>query len=156
MTETIWEFREGDADHIDVQALVSEHLAHMRGQSPPESVHAIDIAALSGSDVRFVTAWSRGVLAGMGAYRLMGGQDAELKSMRTTEAVRGQGLGRALLHHLIDRARAEGIRTLWLETGSTESFAAARGLYLSEGFSRCPPFGDYIDDPESAFFSRRI
>lgn len=152
----VWEFRDDDLTDAGVQTLVAEHLAQMHGQSPPESVHAIGVSALCAPDVRFVTAWRDGELAAMGAYRRMGGRDAEVKSMRTSESARGSGLGRALLRHLIDRARAEGITTLWLETGRTPPFAAARGLYLSEGFEECAPFGEYAEDPESVFYRRAV
>lgn len=152
----MWEFRNDDLSGAQTQALVAEHLAQMHGQSPPESVHALGTAALAAPGVRFVTAWRDGELGGMGAYLRLGDGDAELKSMRTTEAVRGQGLGRMLLRHLIELARQEGIRTLWLETGSTAPFAAARGLYASEGFVECAPFGDYAEDPESVFYRRDL
>ena len=152
----MWEIRSDDLSADATRALVAEHLSEMLGQSPPESVHALGVAALSAPDIRFVTAWRAGELGGMGAYRRMGEHDGELKSMRTTTAARGRGLGRLLLQHLIAMARAEGITTLWLETGAGEPFAAARGLYASEGFESCGPFGDYRHDPESVFFRRDI
>ncbi|MGW8484582.1 GNAT family N-acetyltransferase [Microbacterium sp. NPDC055903] len=152
----MWELRDDDLTDADVQALVDEHLSHMLGQTPPESVHAVGVAALRADDVRFVVARRGGELGGMGAYRRMSAGDAELKSMRTTDAVRGTGLGRLLLRHLVVAAQAEGITTLWLETGSGAPFAAARGLYRSEGFVECPPFGDYTDDPESVYFRRDL
>ena len=150
-----WEFRDDDLSGVEVQHLVAEHLAHMHGQSPAESVHAIGISALQAADIHFVTAWRDGVLGGMGAFRRMGARDAEVKSMRTTDAVRGQGLGRLLLRHLIGAARADGVAT-WLETGSGEAFIAARTLYETEGFVECPPFGDYVVDPESVFYRTAI
>ena len=41
-----------------------------------------------------------------------------------------------------------------LETGSAPAFAPARSLYESFGFTYCPPFGDYVDDPNSVFLTR--
>jgi putative acetyltransferase len=152
----MWEIRDDDLTAAQTRALVAEHLAEMHGQSPPESVHAIGITALRAPEIRFVTAWRDGELGGMGAYRRMSERDAELKSMRTTAAARGQGLGRLLLEHLVRNAREEGIITLWLETGAGEPFAAARGLYASAGFEICEPFGDYLADEESVFFRRDI
>lgn len=152
----MWEFRDDDLSGETTRSFVAAHLDQMHSQSPPESVHALGIAALNGPDVLLITAWRDGVLGGMGAYRRMGDGGAELKSMRTADDVRGQGLGRMLLHRLIESARAEGITTLWLETGSTDPFIAARGLYVSEGFAECGPFGAYREDPESSFYRRDI
>lgn len=152
----MWEFRDDDLTGAQTRAFVSDHLAQMHAQSPAESVHALDVDALRSPEIRFVTAWRGDDVCGMGAYRRMPGHEAEVKSMRIAKAVRGLGLGRLLLRHLVESARAEGIDVLWLETGSSADFRAARGLYLSEGFVRCDPFGSYREDPESVFFRREI
>lgn len=47
-------------------------------------------------------------------------------------ALRGRGLGRRLIGELLDHARADGYRGLWLETFSDLSTAAA--IYRSYGF----------------------
>ncbi|WP_309129537.1 GNAT family N-acetyltransferase [Microbacterium sp.] len=152
----MWEIRADDLSDPMVRAFVDEHLDDMYAQTPPASVHALGVAALRMPQVRLFTAWREGALAGMGAYVRIGPLDAEVKAMRTSIAARGRGLGRVLLNHLIAGARAERIRTLWLETGSGPKFAAARGLYEAEGFVPCPPFGDYGEDPESVFYHRDI
>ncbi len=150
----MWEIRDDDLTSADVLGLVDEHLAQMHGQSPAESVHAVGVAALRADDVRFIVARRGPELGGMGAYRRISDRDAELKSMRTTDAARGTGLGRLLLQHLVALARGEGITVLWLETGSSEHFLPARRLYRSEGFVECGPFGEYREDPESVYFQR--
>ena len=45
---------------------------------------------------------------------------------------------------------------LWLETGSRDASAAARRLYERVGFTYCPPFGSYVEDPESVFMTRHL
>ena len=40
-----------------VHALLEEHLRNMHALSPPESVHALDLAGLRGPDMTFWTAW---------------------------------------------------------------------------------------------------
>jgi putative acetyltransferase len=42
---------------------------------------------------------------------------------------------------------------LSLETGSWEYFRPARSLYRKHGFVECPPFGDYVLDPNSVFMT---
>lgn len=49
--------------------------------------------------------------------------------MHTAETARGHGIGRAMLTHLLEAARAQGFRRVSLETGTTAAFAAARALY---------------------------
>jgi putative acetyltransferase len=73
--------------------------------------------------------------------------------MHTAEAMRGQGAGSAILTHIIDMARADGLTRLSLETGSSDYFIPARAFYRKHGFSDCEPFGDYQPDPNSAFLS---
>jgi putative acetyltransferase len=53
-------------------------------------------------------------------------------------------------------AAARGIRSLWLETGTTPDFDAARRLYESEGFAYCGPFEGYVEDPFSVFMTRAL
>jgi len=55
------------------------------------------------------------------------------------------------LRHMIAHASLTGLTRLSLETGSQPGFVAARGLYMREGFSECPPFADYRPDPNSTF-----
>ena len=65
-------------------------------------------------------------------------------------------IGRAMLRHIMEDAAERGIRSLWLETGSTDDFAAARGLYASEGFRECEAFAPYEPDPLSTFMTREL
>jgi putative acetyltransferase len=76
--------------------------------------------------------------------------------MRTANAALGRGVGKAMLHHLLAIAKADGIGRISLETGSTEQFAAANRLYEKNGFERTRPFGDYPDTPWTHFYSRTI
>ncbi len=46
-----------------------------------------------------------------------------------------------------------GYDRLYLETGSQDFFAPARRLYQRHGFSICPPFADYGDDPNSVYMT---
>ncbi len=39
--------------------------------------------------------------------------------MRVVDAFLGQGIGRAILRHIVEDADERGIRSLWLETGVT-------------------------------------
>ncbi|HEX9227916.1 MAG TPA: GNAT family N-acetyltransferase [Arthrobacter sp.] len=137
----------------DVQELLSEHLADMFATSPAESVHALDSAALSGPAITFWTARDESEVLGCGALKQLEPGQGEIKSMRTAAHARGRGVATLLLRHIVDEARRSGYSRLYLETGSQEFFAPARRLYQRHGFSTCPPFGGYGEDPNSVYMT---
>lgn len=136
----------------DLRRLIGEHLADMHATSPPESVHALGLAALATPEVMVWTARNDdGVLLGCGALKELDTTTGEIKSMRTASAARGGGVGTAILRRLIAEAGRRGYQALYLETGSQEFFAPARRLYARHGFTECAPFGDYTLDPNSVY-----
>lgn len=149
-------FHPGDLDSGDVQALLDYHFAQMRGTSPPEACHVLPSDGLKIPAITFWSAREDGILRGVGALKELSREHGEVKSMRTTPAALGRGVGRAILHHIVAEARSRGYRRLSLETGSTEPFAAALRLYESEGFTPCGPFGGYSDTPFTRFFKREL
>lgn len=140
----------------DVITLLEEHMADMHATSPPESIHALDVTALKAPEITFYCARRDGVLLGCAALKSLGNGQAELKSMRTAPASRQQGVAAQLLAHLLEQARSRGYYTLSLETGSMAFFEPARRLYAKFGFEYCEPFGDYQQDPNSCFMTRRL
>ena len=140
----------------DVLLLLEEHLADMRATSPPESVHALDPSELVGPGLTFWTMRDDGALLGCAALKDLDARHAEIKSMRTATAARRRGIASRLLDHVLDAARERGYQRLSLETGTQDFFAAARALYVSRGFVECGPFGSYVLDPHSAFFSTTL
>ena len=151
------EIRQDDLTGPEVQGLLAEHLRNMHEISPPESVHALDLTGLRRPEITFWTAWSAGGrLLGCGALKELDPRHGEVKSMRTAAAARGQGVGRAILSHIIATARARGYERLSLETGAEPAFVPARTLYESAGFEYCGPFADYRLDPNSVFLTLRL
>ena len=136
-----------------IAGFLEEHLADMRRVSPPESVHALDLDALRQPGIRFWAAWLDDALVATAAIKRLDEQHAELKSMRTTAALRGQGIAARMLSHALAEARALGHARLSLETGSQPFFAPARALYAKHGFQECGPFGSYGPDPCSYFMT---
>lgn len=145
-----------DLSRPQIHALLEEHLAHMYALSPPESVHALDLDKLRQPGITFWSVWDGPTLLGCGALKELGPDHGEVKSMRTPQALRRRGAGRAMLVHILEQARARGYRRLSLETGSMEAFAPAISLYRSAGFEFCEPFGDYLPDPNSLFMTRQM
>ena len=136
--------------------LIDFHLADMHRWSPPESVHAMPRDRLVRPDISFFTAWQGDEIAGCGALKQLEPDQGEVKSMRVAPPFLRQGVGEAILLHLMAEARARGYARLSLETGRPDEFAAARTLYSKHGFSACPPFGTYTDDGFSLCMSRAL
>jgi putative acetyltransferase len=145
-----------DLSGAPMRDLIAQHVARMHQHSPPESVHAFDVDQLRAPDVTFWSAWVAEELAGCGALKRLDDARGEIKSMRVVDAFLGRGVGRAILLFIMDEARARGMRSLWLETGSAEAFVPALRLYESAGFTRCAPFDGYVEDPFSIFMTRAL
>ena len=143
-----------DLRGIAIAALLEEHLQDMRAWSPPGSVHALDLNALRQPHITFWTLWEGTDLLGCGALKGIDTRHGEIKSMRTAAAHRGQGVGSAMLTHILTQARARDYTRLSLETGSQSTFSPARALYSRFGFEVCEPFAGYAPDPNSCFMCK--
>ncbi|MCY1127790.1 GNAT family N-acetyltransferase [Frigidibacter sp. RF13] len=155
MTGTVVISRESPAQ-AELSLLFHRHTAAMHEETPPESIHMMDASALDRPDISFFVMRDTGRAIGMGAFKRIDATHAEIKSMHVLAEERGRGLARRMLDHLMDEARAAGFRRLSLETGSQRGFTAARALYLKAGFTECPPFEGYWDDPNSVFMTRAL
>ncbi|MBD3788120.1 MAG: GNAT family N-acetyltransferase [Sphingomonadales bacterium] len=140
----------------ELATLHARHTAAMHEDTPPESIHMLPADALAAPGIAFFVMREAGAPVGMGAIKRIDARHAEIKSMHVLVELRGRGLARMMLGHLITEARAAGYARLSLETGSQGSFAPARALYLSAGFLECPPFEGYKPDPNSTFMTLAI
>jgi putative acetyltransferase len=141
-------------DSPDAVALIAELEAHLEPLYPAESRHGFSVEKLLAQAVAFFVLRRDGTPAGCGGIKLCGTAYGELKRMYVRPRFRGLGFGKLLLDHLADHARAQGVDLLRLETGIHQT--AAISLYEGEGFQRIPPFGDYVEDPLSLFYEKRI
>ena len=146
--------KQDDLTGPEIHALLDEHLRNMHAISPRESLHALDLDGLRRPEITFWTAWDdEGRLLGCGALKEIDPSHGEVKSMRTVTVRRRQGVGRAILDHIIAVARSRSYARLSLETGSMIEFAPARRLYERFGFEYCGPFAGYVEDPNSVFLT---
>ena len=136
--------------------LISTHLAGTAENSPPESIHALNVAGLKRDNITFYSAWEDEVIMGCGALKELTSKHGEIKSMRTVEKHLRKGVARAILQHIINEAKKRGYTKLSLETGSMEAFQPACRLYESFGFTYCEPFDKYSDDPNSLFMTLKL
>lgn len=79
------------------------------------------------------------------------GLEAYLQELYVVPALRGRGIGRALLEATMDEARRAGAVGIDLNTGETDT--EARGLYESAGFTNRE--GD-PDGPAMLFYEREL
>jgi DNA-binding MarR family transcriptional regulator/GNAT superfamily N-acetyltransferase len=88
----------------------------------------------------FLLATLHGEPVGCGAIRYHDRGPADVKRMWVSPSVRGLGLGRRILAELEERAAANGVRVLRLETNRT--LAEAIGMYRSAGYREVGAFND--------------
>jgi putative acetyltransferase len=121
---------------------------------PPEYRHQVDLPALLSDDVRFFVARQDGRAVGCMALARTGADKGELNRCFVTEAVRGKGVGLALLLAAEAAARQQGMHAIQLETGIHNG--AALRLYRGCGYHDRGPFGDYPDDGVSVFLEKTL
>jgi ribosomal protein S18 acetylase RimI-like enzyme len=80
-----------------------------------------------------------------------GGPEAHLQELYVVPALRGQGIGRALLEATMAAAREAGASGIDLNTGTTDT--AARALYESCGFTNLE---GGPDGPSMLFYEREL
>jgi putative acetyltransferase len=145
-----------DPRRPEVRALLERHLGFCLSETPPEHSFALDVDGLLDQRVTFVSFRDGATILGVAAIKELDPEHAEIKSMHTAAEARGRGVGRALLSHLLDTARARGYRRVSLETGTTPGFAAARALYESAGFVPAGPFAGYPETGDNCFYTRTL
>jgi putative acetyltransferase len=134
--------------------LFSASDALMGALYPAESNHVVGPEAFTGDDALLIGAFVSERPVGCVGWVMTSPGEAEVKRLFVDESHRSAGLGRALMEALHDRARSAGIAILRLETGIHQ--ATSLNLYTSLGYVEIEPFGDYVPDPLSVFFEKRL
>jgi len=132
-------------DRATVETLFVEYVASLAEDISFQNVDD-ELASLPGKYARpggVVLVARDGVEpAGAVAYRMVEPGVCEMKRLYVRTAFRGSGLGRELAGELIEDAKANGYRTMLLDT--LASMSAARALYRDLGFVPVVP---YYDNP---------
>lgn len=136
-----------------VIAMLEAHHAEMHLYSPPESVHALDKSKFKDPSLTFWSAWDGEMLIGCGALKQLSDKHGEVKSMRTAKGYLRQGIAEHVLQAIMAEAKQRGYKKLSLETGVNDAFGPSLELYKKHGFEECGPFGCYVLDPHSQFYS---
>jgi len=141
-------------DTPDAQMLITELESHLAPYYPKTSRHGYSVEKLIQQGVAFFVTHHDGIPAGCGGIQFFGSAYGEVKRMFVRPQFRGLGLARLMLNHLESHAREQDIHILRLETGIHQKEAIR--LYEKMGYQDIPPFGEYIEDPLSRFFEKRI
>ena len=149
---------------ITIEKSLGEELAHLlqahwlfcTSTTPIEHVYALDASRLFTPDITVFGARVQGELLGVGALRKLDQEHAELKSMHTLAKSRGLGIGKAMVTHIEQFAKEQGVKRISLETGTNEAFKPARELYKSLGYVDCDAFGDYVLSEDNMCMTKLI
>lgn len=132
------------------------HWLFCTSSTPIEHVYALDASKLFAPDITIFGARIDGELVGVGAMRKLDEHHAELKSMNTLAKSRGLGIGKAMVAHIEEFAKSNGVDRMSLETGTNEAFRPARELYKSLGYESCDAFGDYVLSEDNTCMTKLI
>lgn len=143
-------------DSPDSRRLIAALDAHMSTRYPPEqrfgpNLKADQLAPGLGS---FVVARLDGQAVGCGAIRLLDPTTVEVKRMYVEPEVRGRGIAKKVLEHLVAAARELGAERAVLETGIYQDEAIA--LYRWAGFTEVECWGEYAGVPTSVCYEKAI
>jgi putative acetyltransferase len=150
------EIRSDDLSSAPTQELLRLHLAGMHANTPAGHVFALDLSGLQAPGVTVWSAWKGETVCGIGALKQLDAACGEVKSMRTHPDYLRQGVGAAILEHIIREARGRGLRRLSLETGQGPAFEPALALYRRRGFVDGEAFAGYVRSPFNQFLHLKL
>lgn len=107
-------------------------------------------------DIKFWTAWEGGKPLGCAGLKYLEVGHGEPKCLFVREEGRGKGIGKLLIDHLIQYAKAEGFHRLSIEASTEKPFAAVMRIIKSQGFTFSAPFGDYFMDLNSQCMTLKL
>jgi ribosomal protein S18 acetylase RimI-like enzyme len=119
----------------EVVAAFERLIPQLSSSNPPPTAEELAAIAASEASILFVARGDDGTILGsltLALFRIPTGVRAWIEDVVVDDAARGQGVGEALNRAALDRARAEGARTVDLT--SRPSREAANRLYQKLGF----------------------
>lgn len=156
MTDNDLEIEPGDPLGVDALRLLREAAVEARALYP--ELHAPAAPWPSNPPTPpggvYLLGYAGGQAVACGALRPLSEGAAEVRRMYVTRPARRRGYALAMLEALEAHAAGLGYTRLRLETGRKQLPAMA--LYEACGFTRIPPFGEYVDDPTSVCFEKLI
>ena len=151
MAEVLFKQVESDEQKRQAGTLIREYLEWLNGRVKQDYDIEFDVTAMIESDLstpdkfrpphgRFYIAQYEATVAGVGCLKQLAEGVAEIQRMYVLPALRGKGIGRAIVNRLVADARMIGYRQLKLE--SLEFLKEAHALYKSIGFNEVTRYDD--------------
>lgn len=133
---------------VDPGALARAEGVHRQLRTQLEPDYGAHMQRVFHEGARMCVAERRGVAVGVAVYRVYentnDGRHLYVDDLVTSENARSTGVGKALLEHLQQIARAQGCGVLTLDSGTQRQ--RAHGFYLREGlFIRGFHFGKRVE-----------
>lgn len=116
MTLALGRFGTGDVEHLAFLSALTEAML------------PTDIVDGGG---RYFALYEDGELVGFGALE-GAGPDQMVRSVVIPPSARGHGYGQAIVHELVEQAKAVGVERLWLLTTSADGFFASFGWHTAD------------------------
>lgn len=142
------------AGSAEAQALMEALDAELMQRYPGWPAHGLREQDRVDAQTVFLVIRANGQAVACGATRHLDAATTEVKRMYVRPDFRGRGLARRILAALEATARARGAVRLVLETGSRQPEAIA--LYRTAGFTSIEPYGEFVGDPLSRCFGKRL
>lgn len=144
-----------DPRQPEVEALLRAGDAYALSLYPADGCYMLNLDELVAEGVAvFIARDAEARALGMAALVNRGDDTGELKRLFVDESGRGQGVATAIMDALEAAARAQGIRTLQLETGPKQ--LAAIALYEQRGYAHIENFGPYVGDEFSVCMQKLL
>ncbi len=149
MEEIHFQQVESNEQKAQASALIREYLTWLNERVKQDYGIEFDVNAMIESDLsdpakfrppdgRFYLARHANAVAGVGCLKKLAEGVGEIQRMYVLPALRGKGIGRAIVNRLVADARLIGYRQLRLE--SLEFLKEAHALYRSIGFREIDPY----------------
>ena len=141
-------------DTETAQLLIQQLDADLLQRYPGQWIHGLHLEDFVDPELVFVVARLGSQPIGCGALRRLAPGLAEVKRMFVVPPFRRRGFSRQILLFLESTARRAGYTTLRLETGTRQP--ESTGLYQSAGYYYIPPYGEYVGNPFSLSFEKKL
>ncbi len=148
------EIKQVRSNDRDLKNLIEELDNFLRKLYPENCIHKIDLTTADRNKVVFIVAYKDSAPIGCAALRPIDEHGCELKRMFIIEKERGKGYSSILCNEIENIAAEKGFRKILIETGYDQPEAI--GLYKKHGYERIPKFGEYVNDPTSVCFAKKL
>lgn len=142
-----------DLKCVKLKAFIEELDEYQNSLYPAEFNSLDSLETLGKENVYFLGAYDNAELCGFCAVKIFASY-GELKRLFVDQKHRGKSIAKELITELERHVLSRDIQIINAETGISQ--AQAIKLFKSLGYTKTGPFGEYIQNPYSIFFSKHL